>query len=97
MIIQMMEKSGDSEVIVREYYINSETTINIKNVPPKKYLFKSIYDANRNGKWDTGIFMKKIQPEQVRYMRNENSIEEIVVKANWDNELEWNIKLREED
>jgi hypothetical protein len=30
-------------------------------------------------------------------MRNENSIEEIVVKANWDNELEWNIKLREED
>jgi len=97
MIIQMMEKSGDKETIIREFYINNETTINIKNIPPKKYLFKSIYDANRNGKWDTGIFLKSIQPEQVRYLTSENSVEDIIVKANWENELEWIIKLREED
>ena len=38
-----------------------------------------IKDANGNGKWDTGNYLKKIQPEEVEYLK-----ESINVRANWE-------------
>ena len=38
-----------------------------------------IKDRNNNQQWDTGNYLKKIQPEEVVYMEGE-----IDLRANWD-------------
>ena len=45
---------------------------------PKKYKIRIIYDSNSNGKWDTGNYLGKRQPEHVEYF---SEIQE--VRANW--------------
>ena len=45
---------------------------------PKKYKIRIIYDTNSNGKWDTGNYLSKKQPEHVEYF---SEIQE--VRANW--------------
>ncbi len=44
-----------------------------------KYSVRLIEDANKNKKWDTGNYLKKIQPENVIYFWKE-----IDLRANWD-------------
>jgi uncharacterized protein (DUF2141 family) len=44
-----------------------------------KYKIRVIYDANNNGKWDSGNYLKKIQPEKVAYFNLPDA-----VRANWD-------------
>lgn len=44
-----------------------------------KYTVRLIEDANGNKQWDTGNFLKKIQPEQIIYYWKE-----IDLRANWD-------------
>lgn len=52
-----------------------------------KYGLRVISDNNRNGKWDTGLYLKHIQPEEVIYMPGE-----ITVKQNFDIEQEFDLK-----
>ena len=44
-----------------------------------KYTIRLIEDKNKNREWDTGNYLKKIQPEKVIYFWKE-----IDVRANWD-------------
>lgn len=44
-----------------------------------KYIVRLIEDVNQNRKWDTGNYLKKIQPEKVIYFWKE-----IDLRANWD-------------
>jgi hypothetical protein len=48
---------------------------------PGEYELRILFDSNNNGKWDTGNYTKKIQPEKVITLPQKLSI-----KANWDNE-----------
>jgi hypothetical protein len=40
---------------------------------------RAIYDTNKNGIWDTGNFLEKLQPEEVIYYPSEYDF-----RANWD-------------
>jgi uncharacterized protein (DUF2141 family) len=51
--------------------------------PPGIYDLRILYDKNGNGKWDAGIYEKKIQPELVTPVTKQ-----LTVRANWDNEME---------
>ena len=51
---------------------------------PGKYVIKIIEDLNNNGRWDTGNYLKRIQPEPVKFYH-----EEIEIRANWNHEIEW--------
>lgn len=53
---------------------------------PGTYYARVILDANNNGKWDTGDYAKKQQPELVCYYNK--SIE---LKANFEREEDWDI------
>ena len=44
-----------------------------------KYIVRLIEDVNENREWDTGNYLKKIQPEKVIYFWKE-----IDLRANWD-------------
>lgn len=37
------------------------------DLPPETYYARLVVDRNRNGKWDTGFYLDKIQPEEVYY------------------------------
>jgi len=53
---------------------------------PDKYKVKIIYDRNRNGKWDTGSYQDKFQPEKVAYIN-----EVIKVRSNWEWKYAWDV------
>ncbi len=53
---------------------------------PGEYELRILFDANRNGKWDTGNFKLKRQPEIVQSLPRKLSI-----RANWENEVDINL------
>lgn len=83
-IVQLIDEAGN---IVRENTIDKSVIGNWDYLQPKKYKLKIIYDNNGNYEWDTGNYLKKIQPEKVIY----NS-ELINIRSNWDAELEWKVE-----
>jgi hypothetical protein len=54
---------------------------------PGNYGMRIIIDNNRNGKWDPGVLLQKKQPEKII---NYNT--QVVLKAGWDNEVDFNEK-----
>lgn len=83
-IIQLVD--GNEKLLYQEILIENKK-VNFIHLKPGKYNIKLIKDSNFNGIWDTGNYLKKIQPETVIYYK-----ENITTKANWTNELEWNLK-----
>lgn len=57
------------------------------NVKEGTYYARLVEDSNNNGKFDTGNFFERIQPENVYYFNAE-----IKLRANWDASQSWNIK-----
>ena len=82
-IVHLMDESGN---VIREEFVSKSVVLDYGYLYPRKYKLKIIYDDNHNRKWDTGNYLKKIQPEKVIY----NS-ELINIRSNWDAELDWKI------
>ena len=75
----ILELLKDNKV-VRSYskpVENSNYPFKILN--PGKYFLRLIKDKNNNDRWDTGNYLKKIQPEEVIYYPFE-----LELRANWD-------------
>jgi len=53
------ETTSTTEIITFDYLL------------PKKYKIRIIYDTNNNGKWDTGDYLKKRQPEMTEFFSKE--------------------------
>jgi len=86
-ILQLLD---NKENIIKEDIIKGTQEIIYKYLNPKKYKFKIIYDANDNGKWDTGNYIEKRQPEKVVYYPDQ-----VNIRSNWDIVLEWELQINE--
>ncbi len=75
---------SDKEAILNEVTFTNDTTITFNYMDPAVYMFKIIFDNNGNGKWDTGNYGLKLQPEEVIYFPKE-----LKVRAYWEIEEEW--------
>jgi len=75
-IIQLLD---EKENVLERNIISASGKVKFDYLPPGKYSIKAIFDRNRNGRWDTGKFSRKIQPEKVQYFQKI-----IEVRANWD-------------
>lgn len=84
MILALATKSGKDYKPGRRIYPQKDGEYTIKHVRPGKYFFMAIFDANGNGIWDTGNYLKHIFPERVEYLDKEMDIRE-----NWDFEENW--------
>lgn len=63
-IVQLLtEKNG----VIQEFFAQNEKEFKFENLVPSKYTIRVIADTNKNKKWDTGDYSKKIQPEKVYY------------------------------
>jgi len=80
-LIQLL---NEKEVVLDQKSIASPAKVRFDFLQPGKYIIKAISDKNRNKKWDTGDFHKKLQPEQVDYFTKI-----IEVRSNWDIEENW--------
>lgn len=70
--------------VVRKDFFEDNIILYYKNLHPEKYRLRIIHDENQNKNWDTGNYLRKIQPEKISYYPKE-----INVRANWDLELQW--------
>ena len=70
-------RESDKKVIQK---IATSTTSNIlfELIPPGRYMVRAILDTNNNNSWDTGNYLKKLQPESVIYLPITFNL-----KANW--------------
>lgn len=75
-IIQLTDDKGKVQA---EHYSEAETEVEFFNLSPNMYTLRIIYDPNKNKIWDTGNYLRKIQPEKVIYFPDK-----IDVRANWD-------------
>ena len=83
-IIQMLDPN--EKIIVQKRFAK-DTVFRFNYLDPAKYKIKVIFDDNGNGKWDTGNYLQKRQPERVLWFPKEMDI-----KANWEYEEEWRIE-----
>jgi hypothetical protein len=84
-ILQLLD---EKDQVLREYLTDRNSEISIDFLPPQQnFRFKVIFDDNNNGKWDTGNYLNRIQPERVMIY------EELVpTRSNWEINEEWNLK-----
>lgn len=90
--------TNSKQSFVLEFYNSSKQLVTSRSVrdsnysfdmhylKPGKYTVKLIEDRNENGKWDSGDYYQKSQPEVIHHFK-----EEINIRANWDLELEFNL------
>lgn len=83
-ICQLM---GDAGNIEAAYIVKNKKVFEqkIETVQIEKYLLKVIEDTNTNGKWDTGDYDKKRQPEKI-YLKEIESL-----RPNFEVEVEFDI------
>ena len=76
LIIELLK----SKKVIRRYVnIIPGNKYSFELLDPGIYNVRLIEDVNNNSKWDTGIYLKKIQPEKVIYYWKD-----IELRANWD-------------
>ncbi len=87
MIVQVL-KNNKEEQVMRSKKFDSDGTVDFTLLAPEKYKVKVIYDTNGNGKWDSGSFQDKIQPERVTYLN-----EVIKLRSNWSETRIWDVTV----
>jgi uncharacterized protein (DUF2141 family) len=75
-IVQLL---NEKEEVQREIYAEGPKVFEFNNIDPTNYLVRIIFDENQNEKWDTGNYLKKMQPEKVSYYPGV-----IEIRANWE-------------
>ena len=79
----VMQMLDSKDVLLDTKPVSEKGTL-FEYLKPGDYYIRMFIDENGNGKWDTGDFTQKRQPEQVYYYPKKLSL-----KANWEFEETW--------
>lgn len=77
----VVELLNEQKQVINSKLISKSTLINYPDYPTDTYNVRIIYDANKNGQWDTGNVKKRLQPERVWYYEKP-----IILRTNWEAE-----------
>lgn len=83
----ILELLNDKNAVCKYYRISGSQTIFFDALQPGTYRVRLINDANNNGVWDAGDFLKSVQPEKVYYYP-----QSIAIRSNWDLVQSWEVK-----
>jgi hypothetical protein len=79
---QIVVQLFTGKTMVEEKIVDADGQYAFTFLAPKEYHFKFIHDINKNGKWDTGNYLEKLQPEPVELLPVT-----IAVRSNWDHDV----------
>jgi uncharacterized protein (DUF2141 family) len=82
-IIQLLTRE---DKLVRETKMTKDGKVEFPYLDQGKYRLRVIYDINGDGKWTTGNFKSRLQPEPASFYPHE-----IDVKENWFETQDWDI------
>ena len=88
-ILQLLTSTGG---LYKELPLKKSTTLTVDYIPAGSYMVRVIYDDNGNQQWDSGNLVKRIQPEIVKIYKQAGEKGTFVVKKNWENEVEIDLK-----
>jgi len=80
----LVQLLGNNSTVIAQKYVPKTGKFAFQFIKPGSYNLKLIVDRNRNGKWDTGEYASKRQPEQVIFYP-----QKVEVRANWDITAPW--------
>lgn len=84
----ILEITDEKNNVIYHEKINSlEQKTVLKKLNPGSYSARIIVDENENGKWDTGNYYEKIQPEKIIYFSKKLSL-----RSNWEVNETWELK-----
>ncbi len=81
----VVELLSSSNVVLDRKSISDKGIVLFSRLDPGKYHVQVVTDLNGNGKWDSGRYSQKLQPEPIKVIQKDSD-----VRANWNMELEWN-------
>lgn len=82
----ILELTTTDGKLLESSVIKQKKSTTYLQLSPAKYGLRAIIDSNDNGAWDTGEYLKHIQPEHI--VIYDKPVE---VRANWDLELKWDL------
>ena len=88
-VLQLQDKAGTT---IETHIVSEARELRFTNLIPGSYGMKLIYDANSNGKWDTGNYDEKRQPEKVLFYSGT-----VDIRAGWDVDLDWSFEDKDEE
>lgn len=77
-LVQLLSKKK----VIKVLEVDADGQYIFPNLSPGEYTFKFIHDLNKNGRWDTGKYLEKRQPESVELLPGK-----IEVRSNWDHDV----------
>jgi len=80
--IQYVVQLITGSTVAREMIASGNKGVEWQYIDPGSYRIKIIHDTNGNGRWDTGDYFGKIQPEVIEFYP-----EPITIRSNWDVEI----------
>jgi len=80
----LVQLLNGSDKVVNQKYVPKSGKFSFQYIKPGKYSLKLVVDSNRNGKWDSGSYKNKIQPEMILYYPDK-----VDLRASWDHVIEW--------
>lgn len=66
-IVQLTDAKGK---VKYEQFADEPRVFDFRHINPGTYYLRVVFDSNGNRKWDTGNYLKKIQPERISYRPN---------------------------
>jgi len=82
-VLELINERGS---VFRTITFRGNLNTKIEKIVPGKYYLRLLQDTNGDGKWNTGDYMKKQQPEKILF--NNKPLD---IRQNWDFDAEWNI------
>jgi len=79
LIIELITETKKIQVVQRNFITTSQSIV-FDLLEPKKYTVRVIIDENKNNKWDTGNYLKRILPEIILYHKEINNAD---LRANY--------------
>ena len=81
-VFQLMKDKN----IVQQKIVSGSEKVVFRYLGDGNYRIRVIEDLNENGRWDTGKYMEKQQPERVMFVVFSNGDDFLEVKSNWEHE-----------
>ena len=70
---------NEKDIVLRTDIVSNNKVIKYSTYPVGKYHIRVIYDVNKNGEWDSGNVLQRLQPENIW-----NLDKIISLRANWE-------------